>query len=108
MPKPRAVPRPSRKHKESPAFRRLTRELGQRVRSLRQDRGLTLEKAAEAMDLDLKHLQKVEAGDPPLNSTLATILRLAQGLKVTVVDLFLPSEPTPFKGGRRTKSPPAK
>lgn len=35
--------------------------LGQRIRALRKARVWTPEKAAEEMNLDLKHLQKIEA-----------------------------------------------
>jgi transcriptional regulator with XRE-family HTH domain len=38
------------------------------------------------MDLDLKHLQKVEAGQ--LNVTLVTLVRIADGLEVPMSDLF--------------------
>jgi hypothetical protein len=38
------------------------RDLGARVRALRDARRWTLEQAAEAMNLDLKHLQKIESG----------------------------------------------
>ena len=49
-------------------------------------RGLTLEEASAAMDLDLKHLQKVEAGQ--VNVTLVTVLRVADGLGVPPALLF--------------------
>ena len=65
-----------------------SKALGARVRELRDKRGWTLERAAEAMDLDLKHLQKVEAGK--LNVTLVTLVRIAEGLAVPVASLFTP------------------
>ncbi len=65
-----------------------TRALGARVRELREKRGWTLERAAEAMDLDLKHLQKVEAGK--LNVTLVTLVRIAEGFSVPLATLFPP------------------
>lgn len=57
-----------------------------RVRELREARGWTLERAAEAMDLDLKHLQKVEAGK--LNVTLVTLVRIASGFGDSLSSLF--------------------
>lgn len=60
--------------------------LGARIRKLRQAAGLTLEGLAERATVDLKHLQKVEAGT--LNVTLATLVRIASGLGVEVRTLF--------------------
>jgi len=62
------------------------RSFGLRLRALRQDQDLTLEAAAEQMDLDWKHLQKIEAGQ--LNVTLVTLVRIAKGLETSLSDLF--------------------
>ena len=78
--------RSSQKYRKSQKFKAAARALGLRIRELRTDRDWTLEKAAENMDLDLKHLQKVEAGQ--LNVTLVTLLRIADGLKEPVASLF--------------------
>ncbi len=79
--------RASRLHKESARYKKEAKALGLRIRSLREGLGLTLEKAAERSDLDLKHLQKIEAGQ--LNVTLVTLVRLAVGLKQPMHVLFL-------------------
>jgi transcriptional regulator with XRE-family HTH domain len=60
--------------------------LGLRVRALRQRRKWTLEQAAEAANLDLKHFQKIEAGK--LNVTLVTLVRLSNGFGEPVESLF--------------------
>jgi transcriptional regulator with XRE-family HTH domain len=78
-------------YKASPRFRRALRALGLRVRALREARGWTLEQAAEAMALDLKHLQKVESG--LLNVTMVTLLRIADGFEVPLRELFSESPP---------------
>jgi transcriptional regulator with XRE-family HTH domain len=62
------------------------------VRALREARGWTLERAAEAMNLDLKHLQKVEAGT--LNPTLVTLVRIAEGFGEPMAALFQPRKAT--------------
>jgi transcriptional regulator with XRE-family HTH domain len=80
--------RPSRIHRETPQYRREARALGIRVRFLRQQQDLTLEQAAERMDLDLKHLQKIESGT--INVTLVTLVRLARGLGAPLGSLFVP------------------
>jgi transcriptional regulator with XRE-family HTH domain len=68
------------------------------VRRLRDERAWTLEVAATAMDVDLKHLQKIEAGQ--LNLTMVTILRIADGLEVAPEILF---EGIPLKARRRAR-----
>lgn len=62
------------------------------MRALREARRWTLEKAAEAMNLDLKHLQKIEAGK--LNVTLVTLVRIADGFDEPMASLFQPTKPT--------------
>jgi transcriptional regulator with XRE-family HTH domain len=78
--------RPSQIARQSPRFAAEAKALGERVRELRESRGWTLERAAEAMNLDLKHLQKVEAGK--LNLTLVTLVRIAVGFDEQVASLF--------------------
>lgn len=79
--------RPSRLVKETPRFRIEANALGRRVRSLRLAHDWTLEHAAERMQLDFKHLQKIEAGQ--INVTLATLVRLSQGLGEPISELFM-------------------
>jgi transcriptional regulator with XRE-family HTH domain len=78
--------RPSRVFKKSQAYLTVTENLGKRIRQLREDRGWTLEQASEAMHIDLKHLQKIEAGQ--LNVTLVTLVRVAEGFCVPIAILF--------------------
>lgn len=78
--------RASQLARQSPRFAAEAKALGVRVRELRQVRTWTLEKAAEAMNLDLKHLQKIEAGT--LNVTLVTLVRIAEGLEEPISSLF--------------------
>ena len=68
MARPPVEQRASRIAKETPAYQQATLALGANVRRLRQDQSLTLEEAAERMDLDLKHLQKIEAGQTNIPS----------------------------------------
>ena len=60
-------------------------QFGTRVRSLREQKGLTQEAAASAAHLDGKHIQAIERGHA--NITLATMLGLARGLDVPLVSL---------------------
>lgn len=74
-------------YRQSRRFSAAARKLGLRVRELRQERELTLQGAADRTGLDLKHFQKVEAGQ--INLTLVTLLRIADGLGVELSDLFV-------------------
>jgi transcriptional regulator with XRE-family HTH domain len=82
--------RASQVAKDSSRYRAEVRDLGVRVRALREARRWTLEQAAEAMNLDLKHLQKVESGK--LNITLVTLVRIAEGFGEPMAALFRPSK----------------
>lgn len=73
--------------RDSKPYRAAVRSFGLHLRKLRQERGLTLEEAAERASLDWKHWQKVEAA--MINPTLVTIYRLARGLQISLEDLFV-------------------
>ena len=72
--------------RESAAFRRVAVQLGRRVRSLRQELGWSVEKAAERFGIEPAHVRRVEAGRT--NPSLATLVGIAQGLSTDVVDLL--------------------
>ncbi len=73
---------------ETERFRRIAQRLGARVRALREARGWTLEEASERMNMDAKHLWKMENAWGRSNATLATLLRIADGLDETIETLF--------------------
>lgn len=74
-------------------FAQEARDLGLHLRALREDQELTLEQAAERMDVAPKHLQKIEAGK--INLTLVSLVRIADGLGTSVRNLF--PRPPPAK-----------
>jgi transcriptional regulator with XRE-family HTH domain len=86
MARPPAAKWPSRIFREKPRFGRAARALGLRIRQLREKHEWTLERAASEMEIDLTHLQKIEAGK--LNVTLVSLLRIADGLGEPVHDLL--------------------
>jgi transcriptional regulator with XRE-family HTH domain len=53
---------------------------------MRLARGWTLEETAERADLDVRHVQQIEAGKG--NPTTLTLLRLCRGLRVSVVEML--------------------
>jgi transcriptional regulator with XRE-family HTH domain len=63
-------------------------DLAQRVRALRKDRGWTLEQAAQAAGLARSTLSKIENGQ--MSPTYDALKKLAQGLDISVPQLFTP------------------
>lgn len=78
--------RPSRVVRRSKRFTQECRRLGLRVRQLRQERELTLEAASTKMNVDITHLQKIEAGT--VNVSMVTLVRISEGLSVDLAELF--------------------
>lgn len=83
----------SRVYKKSAHYKDAASALGKRVRQVRKEYGWTLEYAARQMRIDLKHLQKIEAGN--LNVTLVTLVRIARGFRVPIDMLFGDGPVTP-------------
>lgn len=77
---------PARPSEKPARYQRESKALAQRVQMLRHARGWTLEQTAERMDIDLRHLQRLEAGD--LNLTFLTLVRVAEGFALELRDLF--------------------
>jgi transcriptional regulator with XRE-family HTH domain len=68
------------------ALRREQEKLGGRLRALRVERGLTIERAAERSGLHDGYLGRLERGQS--NVTLAVLVALAKAYSVTVDDIF--------------------
>lgn len=74
-----------------------SKEIGRRIRSFRQDAGLSQEALAELIGLSFQQVQKYESGHTTLN--ILKLQQVAQALKVQVSDFF---ESTPSKQIRLT------
>lgn len=59
---------------------------GERIRELREKRGLSQEKLAQASDLTTSFVSTIERGRK--TPSLTTVLKLARGLKVDAGELF--------------------
>ena len=59
---------------------------GKRVRELREKRGLSQEKLAQASGLTTSFVSTIEGGKK--TPSLTTVLKLARGLKVDAAELF--------------------
>ena len=74
-------------------FGREMRRLAERLRVLREARGWSLEKAAEAIGMHSKHLQRLETGrgsheGKPPNITLASLSAVSVAYRITFATLF--------------------
>lgn len=70
----------------APVIKRQLKRLGARLRSLRQERELTQEEAAEKMGLHPKYLTRLEGGTA--NLTVATLVAASLAYEVHLRDLF--------------------
>ena len=71
--------------------RQANRTIGAAIRRQRRARGWTIEQAAEAIELDARHLQRVEVGR--VSPSAATLVRIADALGVPVAILVEGVEP---------------
>jgi transcriptional regulator with XRE-family HTH domain len=87
----------------TPAIGAMLQDLGLRIRSLRKERGLTLERLAELSDLSVGLVSQVERGKG--NPSFATLVQLAHGLDIPVGRLLYVAEqnksPVVRRGERR-------
>ena len=67
-------------------IQREQRKFGDRVRSLREDAGLTQERAAERIGIHPKHLGRIEGGT--VNVTFGPLIALAVAYQVPAAELF--------------------
>lgn len=66
------------------------RQLGQAVRELREERGITGERLAREAEVDIAHLNRAE--NHGRNFTLRTLFALAGALEITPSDLLRRAE----------------
>lgn len=64
----------------------ICRELGHRLRILRQDKGLTQEKMAELAGINWRYYAEAERGQR--NISIGSLQKIADGLEVTLEDIF--------------------
>lgn len=64
----------------------IQKRVGEKIRLLRRQRGLSQEKLAETIKMDFTSVNELENGKR--NPSLKTIHKIARALKVSVKDLF--------------------
>ena len=93
--------------RESGMFKKEGLSLGGRVRDLRNERGWTVEEAGLRMNMDPKHLWKLEHAYDGLNVTLVTLVRIADAFGTPVQSLFAYRGETREPLPRKKKNNPA-
>jgi transcriptional regulator with XRE-family HTH domain len=93
--------------RESGMFKKEGLSLGGCVRDLRNQRGWTLEEAGLRMNMDPKHLWKLEHAYDGLNVTLVTLVRIADAFGTPVQSLFAYRGETRDPLPRKKKNSPA-
>ena len=79
----------------------MCRDLGQRVFELRRERHWTQQQLADEMEIDVREIRRVEAGD---NVTVHMLVRLATAFSVEVPALFATPK---LRRKRRVGRPPS-
>lgn len=64
----------------------ITKELGERIKKLRKETGLSQEKFALKIDMDRTYFATVESGKR--NISLQNIEKIAKGFNITISELF--------------------
>jgi transcriptional regulator with XRE-family HTH domain len=81
---------PDESHPVAPAINAMLQDLGTRVRSLRKERGLTLERLSELSGLSIGIVSQIERGRG--NPSFTTLAQLAHGLDIPVGRLMYVAE----------------
>lgn len=61
-------------------------KLGNNIRRIRKQKGLTMEGLAHEIEMEYRQLGRIERGE--INTTVLSLLKIATALKVSVKDLF--------------------
>lgn len=73
-------------------------DIGRRVAEIRRTHGWTQEDLAEKLGVAARYLQAIEQGDE--NLTVESLVRLADTLQVSVLELFQPPSTKPKRKNR--------
>ncbi len=63
--------------------------IGQRIRQIRKEKGLTQETLSKLVPMSANYLRKMESANIPANPSLAILYDVAQALDVELSDLFV-------------------
>ena len=71
---------------QSMSDKEFIRKLGKNISSIRKSKGIKQIDLAYACDFEKQNMQRIEAGKT--NPTIKTLLKIAEALEVTVIDLL--------------------
>jgi len=66
----------------------ILKELGQRIKDIRAEKGLTLKEVAHRIDKDPQSIHRLEMGG--VNPSYLYLLDICKGLEIDIKDLLLP------------------
>jgi ribosome-binding protein aMBF1 (putative translation factor) len=66
--------------------KKLVKRVGDKIRNLRKEAGLTIEELSDRAEINPKYLQRCETGK--VNPTISVIYSLAKTLKISLKDFF--------------------
>ncbi|TDK61766.1 XRE family transcriptional regulator [Bacillus salipaludis] len=69
----------------------LIKKLGERIRILRKEKGLSQEELGERADIHTNHIGAIERGEK--NVTIESLIKVTRGLGITLDELFRHLEP---------------
>lgn len=75
------MPRPINKQQKKELIK-----LGERVKAIREEKGLTLEQVANKVDKDRQSIHRLEKGD--FNPSYIYLLEVCKGLEIDISQLF--------------------
>lgn len=66
--------------------KKLVKKIGKRIRTLRKEKGLTIEELANRAEINHKYLQRCEVGG--VNPSISLIYSITKALKITLAKFF--------------------
>lgn len=79
----------------------LRRKLGKRIRFLRKEQNLSQERLGELSNIHTNHIGAIERGEK--NVTIESLIKLTNGLNITLEDLFRRIEHSDYNTSIRSK-----
>jgi transcriptional regulator with XRE-family HTH domain len=73
---------------EETRYKDLLKTVGNNVRNVRISKGLTMEATANEANMEYRQLSRIERGE--INTTITSLAKIADALKVNISDFFLP------------------
>ena len=73
---------------EETRYKDLLKTVGNKVRKVRISKGLSMEATANEANMEYRQLSRIERGE--INTTITSLAKIADALKVNINDFFQP------------------